>query len=122
MGRLLDPSRISLTLNPGYTCCEAKEIGPCFGFGPGDRPIPLYLPSRRTSEGVGAPTRRWARIAPGGCPDCSGRWGALAGAPRASRRANAASSAYASVSGRAAPGAVCPWRVSPEAARGTGLR
>src|SRR5882672_12192244 len=42
--------------------------------------------------------------------------------PRALRRANAASSAYASISDRAAPGALCPWRVIPEAARGSGLR
>ena len=97
---------------------------PVCGFGPGDRPHSLRLFFFRLPhvEGDGAPPRRTAWIArPEVAPACGRAW-ACNDTPRALRRANAASSAYASVSDRAAPGAVCPWKVCPDAARGSGLR
>src|SRR5262249_51461491 len=49
-----------------------RKSSPVCCFGPGGRPHSPSSPSLEL-EGVGAPTRRSARIAPGGCPDCSGR-------------------------------------------------
>src|SRR5215468_4765920 len=47
-------------------CLNQKRIGPCFGSGPGVRPHFSLSSVSLAIEGVGAPTRRSARIAPGG--------------------------------------------------------
>jgi hypothetical protein len=97
------------------TSLVAKEISPCFGFGPGIALIPLISPPSirggwraDKAHGLDRQARGW--------PDLQRALGVNV-TPRALRRANAASSAYASISDRAAPGALCPWRVFPEAAR-----
>src|SRR5439155_16243734 len=69
---------------------ESKKIGPCFGSGPGDRPhfsssVSLAI------EGDGAPTGRSARITPGGVSGLLRTMRCTCDAPRALRRANAAS-------------------------------
>ena len=47
-------------------CVESKKIVPCLAaLGQGVARIPLFIPSPQ-GEGVGAPTRRIARITPGG--------------------------------------------------------
>src|SRR4051794_17554740 len=98
-----------------------KEHRSLFRLWARDALIPLFI-HLPPFEGDGAPTRRMAWIArPEVGPLCNGP-GREAFTPRALRRANAASSAYASISDRATPGALCPWRVFPEAARGSGLR
>jgi hypothetical protein len=54
------------------SCFESKKkIGPCLRLWA--RGSPAFLSFRfPRNEGVGAPTRRIARITPGGCPDYSG--------------------------------------------------
>src|SRR5262249_27149612 len=76
------------------------------------------LPSPSTRGGWRADKAHGLDRQAGDGTACGRPW-ARSGTPRALRRANAASSAYASVSDRAAPGAVCPWQVFPEAARGS---
>jgi hypothetical protein len=104
----------------GKIAASQTDTGPCFGFGPGDRPHsssspPSYRGGWRADKALGLDrqARGWLGLR---------RAWACNDTPRALRRANAASSAYASISDRAAPGALCPWRVIPEAARGSGLR
>jgi hypothetical protein len=57
-GAFAHPTRLCITLTQ-------KKLGPCFGSGPGDRPHSASSVSLEI-EGDGAPTRRMARITPGG--------------------------------------------------------
>jgi len=103
---------------------ETKNIGPCLRLwargSPSFLKAPL-LPSPSRRGGWRAAKAHGLDRQAGGGTACGRAW-ACNVTPHALRRANAASSAYASVSDRAAPGAMCPWRVIPEAARGSGLR
>src|SRR5712671_6044286 len=101
---------------------EAKEYRPLFRLRARGSPSFLEAPLRPSPSRRGgwrADKAHGLDRQAGGGTAC-GR--ALGVKRHALRRAIAASSAYASVSDRAAPGALCPWRVSPEAARGSGLR
>jgi hypothetical protein len=72
---------------------KAKKIGPCLHAS--GRGAPSFLcPHLPRVEGDGAPTRRNARIAPGGCPAAAGPWCTTVH-PRLAARQRA-SSAYAS--------------------------
>jgi hypothetical protein len=76
-------------------CIETKEYRPLFAiFGPGVRPHSFTSVSLEI-EGVGAPTRRSARIAPGGVSGLLRTMRCTCDAPRASRRANKHLRAYA---------------------------
>jgi hypothetical protein len=97
-----------------------KKIVPCsHALGQGVARIPVFsLPLRRGGR----------RADEAQCPNCSGRVsglrrmsGALRCTPRLSARQRGIFGLRL-ISGRAAPGAVCPWRVSPEPARGSGVR
>src|SRR5262245_61042310 len=62
-----------------------KKIGPCFGSGPGDRPH-FSSSVSLANEGVGAPTRRSARITPGGVSGLLRTMGVKRHAPRLAAR------------------------------------
>ena len=101
-------------------CRQAKANRTLFRLWARDRPHSTHhTPSkiegmaRRQGAWPGSPGPRLARFATG--PGVSVT-------PRALRRANAASSAYASISDRDTPGALCPWRVFPENGRGSKKR
>jgi hypothetical protein len=103
---------------------ETKHVGPRLRLWARGSPSflkALLLPSPSRRGGWRAAKAHGLDRQAGGGTACGRAW-ACNGTPRALRRANAASSAYASVSDRAAPGAVCPWKVCPDAARGSGLR
>jgi hypothetical protein len=75
---------------------EIKSISaPVCVFGPGDRPHSSLTSVSLAIEGVGAPTRRSARIAPGGVSGLLRTMRCTCDAPRAFRRANKHLRAYA---------------------------
>jgi hypothetical protein len=112
--RLFDVKQPSRLATHEYVTARQNDISPCLhASGQGSPSFHSHLPR---VEGDGAPTRRSARIAPGGCPAAAGP-GCTAVHPRLAARQRA-SSAYASSTVGPA-GAICPWWVSPSVARGS---
>jgi len=102
----------------GGDASRQMNIGPCFGSGPGARPHFSLLPFPQ-GEGVGAPTRRIARITPGGLSGLLRTEGREASRPAPCGAPTRHLGLYAFDRGRTGP-ALSGRRGCPSTARGRG--